>query len=311
MVRPPQTSGTPRASQARQRYFLSLTAACIVGHPGQHGPVYGLDCRLGHLRRSGSESAEMLTSSRRLTVGRHGWSVWVCRGDVQGCTTAARCPSRRRDRCTRCRPRMCRGRRRRAQRRAGSGTRSGRDASRTRARKHSSSSERLTRGLTEPTSPATRRSRAVISSRQPRCARVSQLPSRATRACPCLRPCPRRHLRPLSPPAFCPPDTSLPPVTRSPCPDPPYLRCAPLTCSSLLVLTREWDQVGGTLFAPDLVPRPTPSSIRAGQRGAAQAPARAPVPRCHPRPPGTPHGPLDDPPVTTTVTSTRSPVRLR
>ena len=75
---------------------------------------------------------------------------------------------------------------------------------------------------------------------------------------------------------------------------PERLRCAPLTCSSLLVLTREWDQVGGTLFAPDLVPRPTPSRIAGGQRGAAQAHrdsgSRVATP--------TPEGPRAGPPTT-------------
>src|SRR5688572_5490032 len=45
------------------------------------------------------------------------------------------------------------------------------------------------------------------------------------------------------------------------------LRCAPVVLLPLLVMTREWDQVGGTLFAPDLVPRPTPPPVPAGRRG--------------------------------------------
>ena len=59
----------------------------------------------------------------------------------------------------------------------------------------------------------------------------------------------------------------------------------PLTCPSLLVLTREWDQVGGTLFAPDLVPRPTPPSVFAGQRGRSAGPPLEGGPAWTPAPP--------------------------
>jgi len=59
----------------------------------------------------------------------------------------------------------------------------------------------------------------------------------------------------------------------------------PLTCPFLLVLTREWDQVGGTLFAPDLVPRPTPPPVSAGQRGRSAGRPLAGGPAWTPAPP--------------------------
>jgi len=68
------------------------------------------------------------------------------------------------------------------------------------------------------------------------------------------------------------------------------LACAapPLTCPPLLVLTREWDQVGGTVFAPDLVPRPTPPPVFAGQRGRSAGPSSTAGPACLPSPPRDP-----------------------
>jgi hypothetical protein len=72
-------------------------------------------------------------------------------------------------------------------------------------------------------------------------------------------------------------------------PAPPPLR--PRRPALLCVLTREWDQVGGTLFAPDLVPRPTPPPFLQVGGGAAEALPAQRVPRGAPHPSGTVRGP--------------------